>query len=241
VPTIGLLFALWGACWWIARVPLTASSAAQAGAWLAAVIFVGVMWVLMFPGIDDVVSGKFSFGGLHEVMASRFNSAVDRELAERLEAFRQRGYEFVATGRTDARADGPSGSQTVLVDFTADWCATCKTLEATRLNTAEVRALVEKNGVVPMKGDWTHEEPEVTAMLDLLGARQVPTLAIFPAENPSHPIIFRGWYSLEELLAALEKAGPSRPRVTVRAATGKQGAEKKSWSRLESTDAVAYK
>ena len=190
VPTIGLLFALWAVFWWIARTPLTADTGAKARAWLEGAIFAGLMWILLFPGIDEVVSGRFAFGGLNDVMQSRF----DERYVARTSELR-----------------GPSGSQTVLVDFTADWCATCKTLEATVLNTALVREFVAKNRIVTMKADWTGEKPEVTAMLDVLGARQVPTLAIFPADAPNSPIVFRGWYSVDELLAALKKAGPSKP------------------------------
>ena len=63
-------------------------------------------------------------------------------------------------------------------------------------------------------------------MLEQLGSKQVPVIAIFPAEDASHPIILRGGYTQEMLLDALEKAGPSkRPHLTVARATDPNSAK----------------
>ncbi len=100
--------------------------------------------------------------------------------------------------------------KTILVDFTADWCMTCKLLERTVLNTEAVREMVGENDVVTLQADWTHKPPEVTELLDLLApGRQVPVIAIFPAGDPNHPIIFRGGYTQGSIVEALQKAGPS--------------------------------
>jgi thiol:disulfide interchange protein len=104
-----------------------------------------------------------------------------------------------------------NSGKTVLVDFTADWCATCKTLEALYLNTREVRDLVERNGVVTVKADCTSAESEGSSMLKLLGGGGVPVVAIFPAGRPNEPVRFIGGYTQAKVLDALEKAGPSKP------------------------------
>ena len=108
----------------------------------------------------------------------------------------------------DRRSIGP---KTVLVDFTADWCLTCKQNEARVMRTAPVVEAIRRLGVVTLKADWTHREKsaEVTRMLDVLGSRQVPVIAVFSAKDPKHPTVFRGSYTQEEILAALKKAGPS--------------------------------
>jgi thiol:disulfide interchange protein len=102
-----------------------------------------------------------------------------------------------------------AAKNTILIDFTADWCLTCKTLEATVLNTRAVRELVDRNGVVTIQADWTRRDPEVTEMLEALGAKQVPIWAIFPAGKPNEPLVFRGGVGQKKLLQALQKAGPS--------------------------------
>ena len=105
----------------------------------------------------------------------------------------------------------PAGPRPVLVDFTADWCLTCKGLEATMLNTPEVADSVAKNGVITLKADWTDETPEVSQFLEILGAKQVPVLAIFSPGDPNDPVIFRGGYTQQMVLNALEAASRSAP------------------------------
>jgi suppressor for copper-sensitivity B len=211
VPTVGLIFGLWFACWWVARTPGTAEAAARGRAWLQAAAFVGVAWVLMFPGIGNLLPQRYrdtwwAFSGLHDIMIARLDQGQKSDwqpFTSRVEFER-----LVASGRT------------VLVDFTADWCATCKTLEALYLNDAEVRETARRNGVVKLKADWTHGDPEVTAMLELLGAKQVPVIAIFPAGDPNHPIRFLDGYTKASILEALKKAGPSRAGLGASAARG---------------------
>jgi thiol:disulfide interchange protein len=55
-----------------------------------------------------------------------------------------------------------AAQNTVMVDFTADWCMTCKTLEKLVLNTSRTDSAVRRNGVVALRADWTHASPEVT-------------------------------------------------------------------------------
>jgi len=199
VPTVGLLFAVWAGCWWIARTPYTAPASRKAGAWLEAGVFVALMWVLMFPGINELVSGRFAFPGIYDIMLARHERTVESQAY------------IVAAAQQDRPPAGENGENTVLMAFTADWCATCKTLEGQVLDTPEVRALVARNNVVPVKADYTDTPPEVTRLLESLGARQVPVVAVFPAGSPNQPTgVFHGWYSQQEILDALEAAGPSR-------------------------------
>ena len=45
VPTLGLLFGLWAACWWIGRISPLADSATRTRGWLEAAAFAGVVWI----------------------------------------------------------------------------------------------------------------------------------------------------------------------------------------------------
>lgn len=111
--------------------------------------------------------------------------------------------------------------RTVLVDFTADWCLTCKTNEAVALNTAEVHGLVESNGVVPLKADWTEPNDEIKGMLELLGSNSIPVYAVFPADRPKEPLVLRDLVSKWQIVSALREAGPSRSPATMAAAVSR--------------------
>ncbi|MEO1991939.1 MAG: thioredoxin family protein [Pirellulales bacterium] len=112
---------------------------------------------------------------------------------------------------TELQAEGA----TVLVDFSADWCPTCKYNLATAIETRKVKAAIEENRVVPMLADWTDGSPEIKDMLASLQSKSIPVLAVFPALQPGKPlgspIVLRDLITESQVLAAIRDAGPSRP------------------------------
>lgn len=79
----------------------------------------------------------------------------------------------------DAVHEARSGGSPVLVDFTADWCITCKFTEATVLETSAVQNLFARHGVVLFKADWTSYNPAITAELARHGRRGVPLYLLY--------------------------------------------------------------
>lgn len=69
-----------------------------------------------------------------------------------------------------ARATG----KPVFVNFTADWCITCKVNEQTSLNNADVQSAFDKAGVVQLTGDWTNGDPVITRALAEQGRNSLP-------------------------------------------------------------------
>lgn len=109
-----------------------------------------------------------------------------------------------------------SSGQTVLVDFTAEWCMTCKINEATALNTQKTLDLIESQQVVVVKADKTHDDETSEAidqLLSDLGHRSlsIPFLVIFPGSG-ERPIAFSGPVTQRMVLEAIRRAGPSRPQ-----------------------------
>jgi suppressor for copper-sensitivity B len=104
---------------------------------------------------------------------------------------------------TEARESG----HIVLVSFTADWCLTCKTAETLFLHTDEINHAIKTYGVIALKADWTHGNPEVTRMLEQLGSKQIPTIAVFPPrQSIENPIVIRGGYTKHTILDAIRQA-----------------------------------
>jgi thiol:disulfide interchange protein len=103
---------------------------------------------------------------------------------------------------------------TVMIDFSADWCMTCKYNLATAIETSKVKAEIERNRVVPLLADWTDGSPEIKRMLESLQSKSIPVLAIFPASTgggePPEPIVLRDLITESQVLAAIQQAGPSR-------------------------------
>jgi thiol:disulfide interchange protein len=112
---------------------------------------------------------------------------------------------------------------TVMVDFSADWCMTCKYNLATAIETSRVKAEIEKNRVVPLLADWTDGSPEIKQMLEQLQSKSIPVLAVFPGagggEAAPEPIVLRDLITESQVLSAIRAAGPSRPAAAeIRAA-----------------------
>jgi thiol:disulfide interchange protein DsbD len=69
----------------------------------------------------------------------------------------------------------------VFVNLTAAWCITCLFNERTTLDSAAVRHAFAARGVVALKGDWTRQNPAITAFLQKFGRSGVPLYLYYGA------------------------------------------------------------
>ncbi len=67
----------------------------------------------------------------------------------------------------------------VLVNFTADWCVTCKINERTSLTSAGVKAAIARSNAVYLVGDWTRRDDAITAELQRHGRSGVPLYLLY--------------------------------------------------------------
>lgn len=109
--------------------------------------------------------------------------------------------DFSAKELAALRAQG----KPVFVDFTADWCISCKFNERTAINVPAVQAAFKERNIVAMKADWTNANPEITAALKEFGRVGVPFYVLYPANN-GEPIILPELLTQQIVLDALAKA-----------------------------------
>jgi thiol:disulfide interchange protein DsbD len=100
--------------------------------------------------------------------------------------------------------------KTVLLDFTADWCLTCKFNEKTVLDSEPVVSKLKALNVVPMQADWTVQDPQITQLLNKFNRSGVPLYVIFPASKPDRPIVLPEVINQQLVLEKLEEAGKSQ-------------------------------
>ena len=78
--------------------------------------------------------------------------------------------------------------QAVFVNLTADWCITCLVNERIAMGEGFYQAL-EDNNISYLKGDWTHKDPEITALLNQYNRNGVPLYLLFAKDSGSAEIL----------------------------------------------------
>lgn len=111
-----------------------------------------------------------SGGGTGPGAPSRMQSAFEPYSPERLSALRAQG-------------------KPVFVNLTASWCITCLVNERVALSTGEVKDAFAAQGVTYLKGDWTRQDPRITALLKQHQRSGVPLYLFYPAGTGSEPRI----------------------------------------------------
>jgi thiol:disulfide interchange protein DsbD len=95
--------------------------------------------------------------------------------------------------------------KTIFLEFTADWCLTCKVLEASVLSNRSVSDALQRPGVAAVKADWTTRDDAVTALLQRFGRSGVPLFVIIPEGNMERAIVLPEVVTVEMLLSALRE------------------------------------
>ena len=95
-------------------------------------------------------------------------------------------YEVFSSMRlSELQAEG----KPVFVNMTAAWCITCLANEQTSLGTDRVQQAMSDNDITYMKGDWTNEDPEITAVLEEFKRPSVPLYVLYSGDPSKEPII----------------------------------------------------
>ncbi len=179
--TVGL------ACWIVGRfATLTASRPRFAAAWFAAAIVVLGGWFLFQQPIleaRDLLADGSANTDSDGIQWEKFSIPV-------LEG-------HLAEGRA------------VFIDFTAEWCLTCKVNEKTILADDEVVEKFRTSDLVSLKADWTSRDPDITRLLAKFGRSGVPLYVVFPAGKPDQPIILPEVITSGIVIEALERSGGS--------------------------------
>ncbi len=83
------------------------------------------------------------------------------------------------------RAEG----KPVFVNMTAAWCVTCLVNERVALGSTNIRKTFNAKGVTYLKGDWTRQDPAITAFLRDHGRDGVPLYVFFPAKGGAPKVL----------------------------------------------------
>ena len=98
-------------------------------------------------------------------------------------------------------------SRWVIVDFTADWCPNCILVEKTALRNKDVLETLRRHNALLLKADLTRENPPAKRLLEKMGSRSIPFLALFPpGKRFWQPFFLRDIYRARDVLRVFEIA-----------------------------------
>ncbi|MBD5778609.1 thioredoxin family protein [Pelagicoccus sp. NFK12] len=93
----------------------------------------------------------------------------------------------------------------VFVDFTADWCLTCKANEVRLFGSDKVLEEIEKRGVQLVQGDWTKKDAVITEALAKYGRSSVPLYLLYDGKPGSEPKVLPQVLSPDAFLESLDE------------------------------------
>ena len=92
----------------------------------------------------------------------------------------------------------------IFLDFTAEWCATCKVNEKLVVDTKDVRSALAENEVITMKVDFTDRDPEILDFIHHFKRAGVPIYVFYPGTG--EPILLPETITTRIVLDGLNEA-----------------------------------
>lgn len=83
------------------------------------------------------------------------------------------------------RADG----KPVFINLTAAWCITCLVNERVVLDTDAMADILKREDITYLKGDWTNQDPQISALLQQFGRSGVPLYVFYPKGRDAKAIV----------------------------------------------------
>jgi thiol:disulfide interchange protein len=116
-----------------------------------------------------------------------------------------------------AVAEARAAGHPVLVDFTADWCLTCKMNKRRSIEVDAVRRKITETGTVVFKADFTRKDPVMADFIKSHGRAGVPLVLVYSLRLDEDPQKLPEDLTLSSgpgvVIKALEKAAVSREQV----------------------------
>ena len=110
------------------------------------------------------------------------------------------GYEPFSNARLAALV---SERRPAFVNLTAAWCITCLINERATLDNTAVRRAFDERRIVALKGDWTRQDPEITAFLQKFGRSGVPLYLLY--DGAGTPVVLPQILTEATILSAIDK------------------------------------
>jgi thiol:disulfide interchange protein len=166
---------------------------------IAATVLAAALWRFEHQKMQPNLKAKMAALLLGLLAAASFAFALQQAQPGAAAIAADKNYEAFSRARlNELRAQGTP----VFIDMTADWCITCKVNEKAVLHTEAFTQLLKDTGTVYLVGDWTNQDPEISAYLDEFKTPGVPLYVVYP-NGPGEGRKLPQLLTLEMMRAAL--------------------------------------
>ena len=94
----------------------------------------------------------------------------------------------------------------MLLDFTADWCVSCKANEKLVLESGTVKDAVRAHGVALLQADWTRKDKTIADALASFRRSSVPVYVVYSPHAGRKPLLLPPVITPQMVKDAIERA-----------------------------------